>query len=241
MYTPSKGIAVTATMRPVGLLLVLAASAAMQLLGASQAHAATCASLTTGPVLSGGSNLALTCQTSGGGSPNLLGGTQVNNLPTVPGAYFYGHGYASATTTLVGSPSPGFGFYDDYVFTIGGASANSITSTISLGSLSVTNLQVRLYSLASNALPTLGVPAGTVYSAWTAVITIPGITGAYAVIDDTVLNPGTYVLEVRGNTGSAGGSYSGTLNLQPVPLPAAAWLLLSGLAGLATVRRRQRG
>ena len=46
----------------------------------------------------------------------------------------------------------------------------------------------------------------------------------------TMLNAGSYVLEVRGNvTGSAGGSYSGSLNLVPTPVPAALPLLLSGL------------
>jgi hypothetical protein len=48
------------------------------------------------------------------------------------------------------------------------------------------------------------------------------------------------VLEVRGDvTGTSGGSYAGTLNLQPVPLPAAAWLLISGFAGLVPLVRRR--
>lgn len=220
--------------------IALAFTAFAQLLGLNVAHAACVTPLTNGPLLDPGEQLSLTCQTSSGGNPAPpVGGSLINNLPTIPGSYSYGHGYGLPTTPLAGSPSPGFGFYDDYVFTIGGATANSITSTIDLGTLQVSDLQVRLYSLVGNSLPTLGVPSGTVYSAWRTAI---GSAGTYAVIPETVLGAGTYVLEVRGNvTGDAGGSYAGTVNLQPIPLPAAAWLLISGLGlvgGVASRRRR---
>jgi hypothetical protein len=211
---------------------------------------ATCVSLSNGAPLPAGSTLSLTCETSSSGALSSLGSTQTVNLPTVPGSYFYGNGFGGSTTPLPGSqPSPsappswpasGFGFYDDWVFTIGGASANSITSTIDLGSLQVSDLQVRLYALGGNSLPTLGVPSGGVIDAWSAPISGPGLSGSYSVISPTTLAAGTYVLEVRGNvTGGSGGSYSGVLNMTPVPLPAAAWLLLSGLAGLGAIRRRE--
>jgi hypothetical protein len=60
----------------------------------------------------------------------------------------------------------------------------------------------------------------------------------------TTLAAWTYVLEVRGNvTGTSGGSYSGTLNVAPVPLPAALPLLFSGLGllGGGLARRRASG
>jgi len=38
----------------------------------------------------------------------------------------------SGVTPITGSPG-GFGFYDDYVFMISSASANSVTATISEG------------------------------------------------------------------------------------------------------------
>ena len=78
----------------------------------------------------------------------------------------------------------------------------------------------------------IGTPAGAVYDA-----TMSGGTDTlYA-----TLNPGTYVLEVRGVvTGSTGGSYAGTLQVAPVPLPAALPLLLSGLGLLGgLIRPRQ--
>jgi hypothetical protein len=82
------------------------------------------------------------------------------------------------------------------------------------------------------------------------------ITGLNAVLFDrttsTVVGSGTnfalsslssdkYDLEVSGNaTGTAGGIYGGAVAVSsPVPLPAAAWLLLSGLAGMGAMARRR--
>jgi PEP-CTERM motif len=60
------------------------------------------------------------------------------------------------------------------------------------------------------------------------------------VLNPTTLAAGTYVLEIRGDvTGSSGGTYSGELNLNPVPLPAALPLLLSGLGLLGFARKRR--
>jgi hypothetical protein len=68
-------------------------------------------------------------------------------------------------------------------------------------------------------------------------------------IDNTVISAsfsdlqatGTYVLDIAATaTGSQGGLYVGALNLQPVPLPAAVWFMLSGLAGLGMRARRRK-
>jgi hypothetical protein len=185
-----------------------------------------------------GSSLALTCQYSGGGAPAIAGGTGNVTIPAVPGSYTYGHGYGVATTTIAGSP--GFGFYDDFVFTIPDAVVNSVTSTIDLGTLRISDLQVRLYSLDLNTLPTIGVPSGTLYSAWSTPFSGPGFGGIQSVLSPVQLGAGTYVLEVRGNVvGDSGGSYSGVLNLTPVPLPAPLLLLLAGLGSLGALSRRR--
>jgi hypothetical protein len=177
--------------------------------------------------------------TSGG-----LTGTGQTNTPTVPGSDFYGNTFTSPTSTIAGSPAPGFGFYDDFLFTIDSAVISSITSTINLGSiLGINNLQVRLYNAAGNSpLPVLGPPVGGVIDAWSTPINYsPGMTGIVSVLDAVILQPGTYVLEVRGNVfGSSGGSYAGTINLAPtVPLPAALPLLLAGLGLLGAVARQR--
>jgi hypothetical protein len=59
-------------------------------------------------------------------------------------------------------------------------------------------------------------------------------------MDPTTLTGGPYVLEIQGDvTGTSGGTYTGSLNLNPVPLPAALPLLLSGLGLLGgTLRKR---
>lgn len=161
------------------------------------------------------------------------------NALAVPGSHYYGHSFTSPTQKIPGSPGIGYGFYDDYIFTISGATANSITTTIDMSNLlQISNLQERIYSLAGNAVPTLGAPlSGTMIQAWSSPI---GSIGTAAVISNVILNPGTYVLEIRGNvTGDFGGSYAGTLNLTAVPLPAALPLLLSGLGLLAGIRRRK--
>lgn len=160
------------------------------------------------------------------------------------GSAFYGDTFAAPTTPVPGSPSPGYGFYDDFYFSVPtDVSADSITSTIDLGSLlAINGLQVRLYSLANNPPPVLGTPMhGTLVSSWSNPITGgPGMTGDVEVLNTTLNQAGTYVLEVRGNvTGEFGGSYSGSLNISPVPLPAALPSMLSALGLLAALARRR--
>jgi len=50
-----------------------------------------------------------------------------------------------------------------------------------------------------------------------------------------------YDLVITGTaTGILGGQYVGTVAASAVPLPAAAWLLLSGLVGIGAMARRRR-
>jgi hypothetical protein len=159
------------------------------------------------------------------------------------GSGVYTDTFTAPTPNISGSPSPGYGFYDDFYFSVPtGVAADSITSTISLGqSFALSNLQVRLYNAANNAPPVLGPPSGGVTQAWSTAINIgPGMTGNVQVLNTQITQPGTYVLEVRGTaTGTNGGSYAGTLNVSPVPLPAALPLLLTGFGLFAGVMRKR--
>lgn len=179
--------------------------------------------------------LSLSYDTIYNGSSVVTTGPGTINTPTVSGSSHYGNTFTLPTLVI---PGTSYGFYDDYVFTIGGATANSVSTTIDLGNmLQITNLQQRLYNASGNSVPTPGIPVGGVINALTSPI---GTFGSVAVLPTIMLAPGTYVLEIRGNvTGSAGGSYAGTMNLTAVPVPAAAWLLGSGLLGLVSVARRK--
>jgi hypothetical protein len=189
--------------------------------------------------------LNLTWEATAAGTTNPNPGA---NLLAVPGTTFYGNSFSAPTaptTPIAGSPAPGYDFYDDFVFTIQSASLDSVTASIDLGSLlSISNLAVRLYNTSGNpVLPVLSVPNGGTIDAWSSPLTsAPGVTGTIDVLTSPSLAAGTYVLEVRGDvTGTAGGSYSGTLNLSPVPIPAALPLILSGLGLLGGAARRRVG
>src|SRR6266699_2858961 len=45
-------------------------------------------------------------------------GTGLVNTPAIPGSLSYGHNFSHPTAIVPRSPSPGYGFYDDYVFTV---------------------------------------------------------------------------------------------------------------------------
>lgn len=168
--------------------------------------------------------------------------TQVVDLgaPTLPFSTFYGHTFAtplpiSATDT----------FYDDYAFTVSDASFSSISATFNLGELlNVANLSARLFT----GTPWTGSTPGTLNASdlllrWTDTIASGTGTASYQVIAPMTLAPGQYVLEVRGNvTGTSGGSYSGVLNLSPVPEASGGLMVLAGLGllGVAGLRRRPR-
>jgi hypothetical protein len=177
-------------------------------------------------------------QTAGGRS----GGGQATSYLSLPTSDTYARTFNSPTGQI---GSTGFGFYDDFIFSIARASADAITSTIDFANvLGINNLQTRLYNFNGNPdLPVLGAPAGGAIDAWSSTLNLaPGTNETINVLPMTMLSAGTYVLEVRGNvTGGAGGSYSGNLNLVPTPLPAALPLLLSGIGLLGgAVRRRSR-
>lgn len=180
----------------------------------------------SGPALS--AQLPLSYETTAGGTT----GSGTIDTPLIPGSHYFGNSFTAPTTPFYGI----YGFFDDFIFTVSAASSNAVSTTIDLGSaLQIHNMEMRLYNYSGNPTPTLGTPSGVVIDA---VVTPIGSSGLLTVLPTTILAPGTYVLQTRGTvTGTFGGSYAGTLNLAPVPVPAAAWLLGSGLLGLAGVAR----
>src|ERR1035441_1603372 len=116
------------------------------------------ATAATVPVANGGT-LTLTASNSGL-SNNTVAATGNISAPAVPGSYMYGDGFSSNQTGHnFGSTS--FGFYDDFVFTIGPGQADAVTSTISIGNLlGITNLQARIYNYTANGsvAPLLSTP-----------------------------------------------------------------------------------
>lgn len=167
------------------------------------------------------------------------GAGQATSYLSLPTSDTYGRSFNSPTTQI---GSSGFGFYDDFIFSVASSSVDAITSTIDFANvLGINNLQVRLYNFSGNPNPpVLGTPNGGAIDGWSQTFNLaPGTQQIVNVLPMTSLNAGTYVLEVRGSvTGSSGGSYSGTLNLVPAPLPAALPLMLSGLGLLGGAVRR---
>ena len=166
---------------------------------------------------------------------------------TGSGSFTYANGFTSQQTVpFVTNGSGSWGFYDDYVFTVGSGQVDSITSSITLGSSSgITGLQARLYDYTANGgvVPLLTAPVvGSAFDAWSTSVPIaPGVTGTYAVLSATTLAAGTYVLELRGTaTGTGGGSYAGVLDVTPVPLPGGLPLLV-GACGMLGGFLRRRG
>jgi N-acetylglucosaminyldiphosphoundecaprenol N-acetyl-beta-D-mannosaminyltransferase len=137
--------------------------------------------------------------------------------------------------------SPQGQFYDNYLFSIPTASADSITSTISLGSVfGINNLETRLYS---GTTISAGLPTGNLIATSTMLpVNGIGFNGTVAVINPITLSSGSYILSVMGSVvGTSGGSYAGTLNISPVP-EIAEWTMLFfglGMLGLVAARRKR--
>jgi hypothetical protein len=192
-------------------------------------------------------SLTLSCELlSSGPSPSSC--PSAAPMYAVPGQYNYQNQFTMpagstpiAGSNIYGGSANGFlgsaGFIDDYFFKIAPAQADVVSATIDLGGVfSIGNLFARIYSLPAN-------PGGLVTTTPAGAVDYGVITPSGPVtlvqINPVTLSAGSYVLEISGtDTGSQGGSYTGTLNLSQVPLPASLPLLLSGLAGALLLRRR---
>jgi hypothetical protein len=163
----------------------------------------------------------------------------------VPGQYTFTDTFSTpqSLTQNLGTSSVGaYDFQDSYQFTVGtSASGDTLLASLGLGTLyNITNLQFRLYQVASATTQPIvgGIPAGsTPVTAWMGLV--PGNNSMTASFSG--IQSGTYMLDVAGiASGTSGGSYIGSVDLQPVPLPAALWLMLSGLGGLGALSRKRR-
>jgi hypothetical protein len=191
----------------------------------------------------------LSFQDLGPGLTSTSGPTgQSTAYTTLPATDTFGNSFgcqACSSSVLVtgGSASDTYNFYDDFEFTVAASTIDAVSSTINLQNLlQVDNLQMRVYTAAGNSpLPVLGSVNG-LQAGWSTPVnfTVGSESGQISALSDVMLGAGTYVLEVRGDVvGTSGGSYSGNLNLSPVPLPAALPLLLSGLGLLGGLIRKR--
>jgi hypothetical protein len=165
---------------------------------------------------------------------------------TVPGQYTFTDTFTtqqSLTQNLPAtSPVGPYDFQDSYEFTLGStANGDTLLASLGLGTLSdMTNLQFRLYEVTGPGTQPVvgGLPAGsTPITPWVGLA--PGTESMSASFSS--VQAGTYILDVAGiASGTNGGSYIGSLDLQPVPLPAGVWLMLSGLGGLGLLSRKRR-
>ena len=167
------------------------------------------------------------------------GGGAITDYSQLPVSDFFGNNLPKATGTLGAPSDPGFTFYDDYIFSVANSTVDAASFVLNEGNtLAINDLQMRLYTLAGNTpQPVLGNSPAGLMAGWSSPISSNGSTTD---LNTTMLTAGTYVLEVRGDvTGTAGGSYAGLIDLQPVPIPAALPLLLSGLGLLGGFARKR--
>lgn len=229
-----------------GSLLAGQSANALTQISASNCNGSGSACLTVPPV---GNTLGLTVFNT---ATNSGGTLTIDSLTSTPGGTTYGYTntYTSLQSTPVFTSTSGntYGFYDDYVFSIGANQVDDVTTSLSLNASSqISNLSERLYSLnaAGSTAPLLTTGVSAIQGWSSSTLFAPGVTFSTTIIGATtpvVLGAGTYVLEVRGTaTGTSGGTYSGNLNLEAVPLPASIWLLGSAALGLAGLARRRIG
>jgi hypothetical protein len=233
---------------------LVAAIPAASLGAAQSALAATCPSTTfcLSDTVTTNSSAVVTVTNSGysdNGSPTPIGSLTSFSLGDAFGAGQSAFGSDFTTSQTGGQHAPGatgsdsgWNFYDDYRFTINPGSSidtaiisvNGPTSGTEVGGLEVRLFQAGPNGTSPNAPATLGAPAGgTLVDSWST--PFPG--GSFVYTMPTGFSAGSYELQVRGLASNAS-SYGGNIEFTPVPLPAAAWFMVSALGALGAFRRR---
>jgi hypothetical protein len=163
----------------------------------------------------------------------------------VPGQYNFSDTFNSPESTVIAtSPVGPYTILDSFGFTVGAdAQGDVLTATLNLANVfNFANLQLRLYQVTSSSVVPVvpGIPAGsTMIQPWigTTVSNPNEVIASFSGLQ----NNATYFLDIAGiPNGTNGGSYTGILNLAPVPLPPNSWLLISGLGVIGVLIRRRR-
>lgn len=231
------------------------AVAASLTLAAGLAHADTITPASNGGMLQLSQSFA---STAPGQTPTTVVGTGANDgIGSVMGSNLTGNGnstylFNQSYSNSVGSYTAGtlsngdtFGLVASYVVDLPTSTTGSYIFSLNLSSSTgIDDLSARLYSYGPGVNTTLGntgaLPNGGLVSAWST--SVNGGLVDSTTMAATNVAAGLYVLEVVGqlSSGATSGSYSGQLSVNPVPLPAALPLLLSGIGGMFGFGRRRK-